>query len=133
MLNKSKIKISSNRSFGIVFFTVFIIIGLWHLLNDNQIRVWSILIGTIFLVLGLMKSNLLTPLNKIWFKFGLILGSIISPIVMGLVFFMIVTPTSYLMKLLNKDLLNNKFDEKRNSYWINKSDEKNKSTMKQQF
>jgi uncharacterized protein YacL len=133
MLNKSKIKISSNRSFGIVFFTVFIIIGLWPLLNDNQIRVWSILIGTIFLVLGLMKSNLLTPLNKIWFKFGLILGSIISPIVMGLVFFMIVTPTSYLMKLLNKDLLNNKFDEKRNSYWINKSDEKNKSTMKQQF
>mgnify|MGYP006085204291 FL=1 len=133
MLNKSKIKISSNRSFGIVFFTVFIIIGLWPLLNDNQIRVWSILIGTIFLVLGLMKSNLLTPLNKIWFKFGLILGSIISPIVMGLVFFMIVTPTSFLMKLLNKDLLNNKFDEKRNSYWINKSDEKNKSTMKQQF
>ena len=132
MISKN-IKVSSNRSFGIVFFTVFIIIGLWPLLNDNQIRVWSILIGTIFLVLGLMKSNLLTPLNKIWFKFGLILGSIISPIVMGLVFFMIVTPTSYLMKLLNKDLLNNKFDEKRNSYWINKSDEKNKSTMKQQF
>jgi len=133
MLNKSKIKISSNRSFGIVFFTVFIIIGLWPLLNDNEIRVWSILIGTIFLVLGLMKSNLLTPLNKIWFKFGLVLGSIISPIVMGLVFFMIVTPTSYLMKLLNKDLLNNKFDKKKNSYWVNKSDEKNKSTMKQQF
>ena len=131
MRNNSKIKISSNRSFGIVFFFVFLIISLWPLINENPLRVWSIFVAIIFLILGLMNSKLLTPLNIIWFKFGKLLASIVAPIVMGIVFFVVITPTGLIMKIIGKDLLNNKYNNKTKSYWINRG--KLKSTMKQQF
>ncbi len=131
MFYKSKIKISSNRNFGLVFFFVFLIVGLWPLLNEESPRFWSIVIAVIFLILGLLNSKLLTSLNKLWFKFGLFLGSIVSPIVMGIVFFLVITPTGFIVKIMNKDLLNNKYDNKKKSYWINRS--KTKNTMKQQF
>ena len=131
MLNNSKIKISSNRSFGIVFFFVFVIVSLWPLTNENSLRVWSIFVAIIFLILGLMNSKLLTPLNILWFKFGKLLGFIIAPIVMGIVFFVVITPTGLIMKIIGKDLLNNKYNNKIKSYWINRG--KLKSTMKQQF
>ena len=131
MLNNSKIKINSNRSFGIVFFFVFLIISLWPLINENPLRVWSIYVAIIFLILGLMNSNLLTPLNTLWFKFGKLLGSIVAPIVMGIVFFIIVTPTGFIMRIFGKDLLNNKLNKDKKSYWILRG--KIKSSMKQQF
>ena len=131
MFNKSKIKISSNRNFGLIFFFVFLIVGLWPLLNEGSSRFWSIVIAVIFLILGLLNSKLLTPLNKLWFKFGLFLGSIVSPIVMGIVFFLVITPTGFIVKIMNKDLLNNKYDNKKKSYWITRA--KTKNTMKQQF
>jgi len=131
MFNKFKTKISSNRSFGLLFFFVFLIISLWPLLNEDPFRIWSIVIAIIFLILGLMNSKLLTPLNILWFKFGLLLGSMVSPIVMGIVFFLVITPTGFIVKIMNKDLLNNKYDNKKKSYWINRS--KTKNTMKQQF
>ena len=124
-------KISSNKSFGVVFFIVFLIISLWPLLNDNPFRLWSIIVAIIFLILGLTNSKLLTPLNKLWFKFGIFLSRIVSPIVLGFIFFVIVTPTGIIMRVLGKDLLNKKFDNKKKSYWINR--DKVKSTMKQQF
>ena len=127
----SKIKINSNRSFGIVFFFVFVIVSLWPLINENSLRVWSIFVAIIFLILGLMNSKLLTPLNILWFKFGKLLGFIIAPIVMGIVFFVVITPTGLIMKIIGKDLLNNKYNNKIKSYWINRG--KLKSTMKQQF
>jgi large-conductance mechanosensitive channel len=101
------------------------------LLKEEPFRIWSIVIAIIFLILGLMNSKLLTPLNKLWFKFGLFLGSIVSPIVMGIVFFLVITPTGFVMKIMGKDLLNIKKDNDKKSYWINRS--KTKSTMKQQF
>tara|TARA_B100001540_G_scaffold62883_1_gene56578 strand:+ start:610 stop:999 length:390 start_codon:yes stop_codon:yes gene_type:complete len=129
-LNENKIKIGSNRSFGIVFFIVFFIISLFPLLKGNDIRIWSLLVSLIFLVLGLINSNILSPLNKLWFKFGLLLGNFISPIIMGLVFFLVVTPTGLFMRLIGKDLLNlNKKNVK--SYWIDKTGPKSK--MKNQF
>ena len=131
MLNNSKIKINSTRGFGIVFFFVFVIASLWPLINENSLRVWSIFVAIIFLILGLMNSNFLTPLNILWFKFGKLLGFIIAPIIMGIVFFVVITPTGLIMKLIGKDLLNNKYDNKIKSYWINRG--KLKSTMKQQF
>ena len=124
------LKISSNRSFGIVFFIVFILIAFYPLINQQEIRIWSVLISLLFLILGIINSKILTPLNKVWFKFGIFLGKIISPIVMGLIFFLVVTPIALLMRMLNKDLLNLKFS-KNNSYWIEKTDPK--STMKNQF
>ena len=131
MLHESKIRIGSNRNFGLVFFFVFLIVGLLPLLKEEPFRIWSIVIAIIFLILGLMNSKLLTPLNKLWFKFGLFLGSIVSPIVMGIVFFLVITPTGFVMKIMGKDLLNKKKDNDKKSYWINRS--KTKSTMKQQF
>ena len=124
------LKISSNRSFGIVFFIVFILIAFYPLINQEEIRIWSVLISLLFLILGIINSKILTPLNKVWFKFGIFLGKIISPIVMGLIFFLVVTPIAFLMRMLKKDLLNLKFS-KNNSYWIEKTDPK--STMKNQF
>ncbi len=124
------IKISSNRNFGIVFFIVFLIIALYPLIFNENIRLWSLIISLVFLILGLINSKILTPLNKIWFKFGIYLGKIISPIIMGIIFFFVVTPTGYVMRFLRKDILNLKYNNNK-SYWIEKNNLK--SNMKNQF
>ena len=130
MGSKSEIKISSNRSFGLVFFIVFLIIGFWPLKSGEDFRLWSIFISLIFLFLGVINSKLLNPLNKLWYKFGIFLGNFVSPIIMGAVYFLVVTPTSLLMKLFGKDTLSLK-KNKSKSYWIEKSGPKSK--MKNQF
>lgn len=124
------IKISTNRSFGVVFFIVFLLIALYPLVNNEDIRLWSLVISLIFLVLGITNSKILSPLNKIWFKFGIILGIIISPVIMGAIFFLVVTPIGFIMRLTGKDLLNLKYHDDK-SYWIKKEDPK--SNMKNQF
>ena len=124
------IKISSNRSFGILFAFVFLLVALWPILNQNEIRIWSLIIAIVFLILGFLNSKLLTPLNKIWFRFGIFLGNFISPIIMGIIFFFVVTPTGLIMRLFNRDLINLKKSNKK-SYWIEKKDIK--SSMKNQF
>ena len=124
------IKVGSNRSFGIVFFVVFLLVSLYPLINGENVRFWSLAISFIFLVLGILNSNLLSPLNKIWFKFGILLGRIISPIVMCIIFFLVVTPIAFIMRLLGKDLLNLKYSDNQ-SYWIEKTNPKSK--MKNQF
>ena len=125
-----EIKIGSNRGFGIVFFVVFLLIAIYPLLKGSDLRIWSLIISFIFLALGLTKSNLLTPLNILWFKFGLFLGKIISPLIMGFIFFVVVTPIGIIMRLLGKDLINLKYNKKK-SYWIEKTGPKSK--MKNQF
>ena len=124
------IKISSNRSFGIVFFVVFLLIALYPLTYGGEIRIWSLIISILFLILGLLNSKILAPLNKIWFKFGILLGKIVSPLIMGIIFFLVVTPIGFIMRLLGKDLLNLKYN-KNKSYWIEKNGPKSK--MKNQF
>ncbi len=124
------IKISSNRSFGIVFFVVFALIAFYPLIKQGDIRIWSLIVSLIFLVLGLLNSKILNPLNKVWFKFGIFLGKIVSPLVMGIIFFFVVTPIGFIMRLLKKDLLNLKFKDNK-SYWIEKNEPKSK--MKNQF
>ena len=127
---QKNIKLPSNRNFGVVFFIVFLIIALWPLLKQNEIRIWSLIISFIFFVLGLINSKLLTPLNKFWFKFGILLGNIIAPIIMGIVFFLVVTPTGLIMRFFRKDILKLKKNTS-DSYWINKDD--TNSSMKNQF
>ena len=124
------IKISSNRSFGIVFFVVFLLIALYPIINQSDVRLWSLIISFLFLVLGILNSKLLSPLNKLWFKFGLFLGKIISPIVMGIIFFLVVTPIGLFMRLLKKDLLKIKFNSDE-TYWLKKNDPNNR--MNKQF
>ena len=131
MKRNSNIKISSNRNFGLVFFIVFLIVSIWPLTYDEPVRIWSAIISSVFLILGLMNSKLLTPLNKLWFKFGMILGAIVSPVVMGVVFFLVVTPIGLIMKIMGKDLLNKKYDKKKRTYWIKR--DTLIGTMKRQF
>tara|TARA_A100001015_G_scaffold233149_1_gene264207 strand:- start:1498 stop:1884 length:387 start_codon:yes stop_codon:yes gene_type:complete len=125
------IKIGSNKSFGIVFFIFFLLVSLYPLTNDESIRYWSLTISIIFLILGLLNSNLLSPLNKIWFRLGILLGKLISPLIMGIIFFLVVTPIGLIMKIIKKDLLNLKFRKDKETYWIEKTEPKSK--MKNQF
>ena len=121
---------STNKSFGIVFSVVFLLIAVYPLFNNENVRLWSLAVAIIFLILGLLNSKFLAPLNSIWFKFGLLLGRIVSPLVMGIIFFLVVTPIAFLMRILKKDLLNLRFNNNK-SYWIEK--EGPKSKMKNQF
>ena len=127
-MNK-KTKVSSNKNFGIVFFVVFLLISFYPLINQEDFRLWALIIAFIFLGLGLINSSILTPLNLLWFKFGMLLGRVVSPIIMAFIFFGVVTPTGVIMKLLSKDLLKLKRMDKK-SYWIER---KTKSEMKNQF
>ena len=131
MTSKSKINKSSNRSFGFVFFVVFLIVALWPLKNEEDIRLWSLVLAIIFFILGVLNSKLLTPLNKLWFKFGILLGSIVSPIIMGIVYFLVVTPIGIFMRFLGKDLLKMSKVKNTNTYWIQR--DKQKNTMRKQF
>ena len=131
MKRDSNIKIGSNRNFGLVFFIVFLIVSIWPLTYDEPVRILSAIISSVFLILGLMNSKLLTPLNKLWFKFGMILGAIVSPVVLGVVFFLVVTPIGLIMKIMGKDLLNKKYDKKKKTYWIKR--DTLVGTMKRQF
>ena len=124
---KEKIQISSNRSFGIVFFIFFLLISLYPLTKNQNIIIWSLVLSIVFLILN---SPVLSPLNKIWFKFGIFLGKIVSPIVMGVTFFLVVTPIAIFMRILGKDLLNLKYNNNK-SYWIKKDGPKSK--MRNQF
>ncbi len=125
------IKIGSNKSFGIVFFILFLLVSLYPLTINESIRYWSLIISVIFLTLGLLNSNLLTPLNKIWIRFGILLGKLISPFIMVLIFFLVVTPIGLIMKIIKKDLLNLKVRKDKETYWIEKTEPKSK--MKNQF
>ena len=131
MTSNSKINISSNRNFGLVFFVIFLIVALWPLKYEEDIRLWSLVISIIFFILGVINSKLLTPLNKLWFKFGILLGSIVSPIIMGIVYFAVVTPTGVLMRLLGKDLLKTTKTKSISTYWMKR--EKKQTSMKKQF
>ena len=131
MTSSSKIKISSNRSFGLVFFVIFLIVALWPLKSGEDIRLWSLALSIIFFILGILNSKLLMPLNKLWFKFGILLGTIVSPLIMGLVYFFVVTPMGVLMRILGKDLLKTSKVKSASSYWIKR--DKQQSTMKKQF
>ena len=130
-MNKKYSNMGSNRSFGVVFSVVFLIISFWPLFTEGTIRIWAIFIAILFLLISYFKPDILYPLNKIWFKFGLLLGSIVSPIVMGIVFFIIVTPIGIIMRIIGKDLLNKKINNSVKSYWIKR--EQVIGTMKNQF
>ena len=122
---------SSNRSFGLLFFIVFLTIGLWPLKNGDNLNLYFSIASLIFLILGLLNSKLLSPLNKIWIKFGEILGIIIAPIIMALVYFAILTPVSLVVRVFGKDILGLKFINKQQTYWINRK--KNMGSMRKQF
>ena len=125
-----EIKIGSNKSFGIVFFILFLLVALYPIIHGGEIRIWSLILSFIFICLALLNSKILTPLNRLWFKFGIFLGKIVSPLIMGIIFFLVVTPIGFIMRMLSKDILNLKYNTNK-SYWIEKKEPKSK--MKNQF
>jgi len=125
-MKNNNIKIGSNKSFGLVFFIFFLIVSFYPLVNGEEIRKWALVFSIIFLVLGLTNSKILNPLNKLWFNFGIFLGKIMSPVIMGIIFFLVVTPIGLLMRLFGKDILNLKFNNK-TTYWIEKNGPKSKT------
>ena len=129
MKNSIKVKSKDNITFGILFFIFFLIVGLYPLKSDEAIRVWSVVLSLVLLIITIIKPNLFTFLNKFWIKLGILLGKIISPIVMGLVFFFVVTPIGILVRVLKKDVMGLKRGA--SSYWINREDKI--QTMKKQF
>jgi hypothetical protein len=126
----SKINLPTNKNFGLVFSLVFLIISLWPLISQNEIRYWALILSVIFLTLGLLNSTILLPLNKMWIRFGIFLGNIISPIMMGIIYFFVVTPTGFALRALKKDVLRIKKNNKE-TYWVKKEDPK--SNMENQF
>ena len=123
-------KQTSEKSFGILFFIVFFLVGIWPLFNSDTPRIWSLTLSFIFLTVVFLKQELLKPLNSTWIKLGEILGKIIAPIIMAVIFFFILTPLSFIIRIFGKDPLKLKIS-KDNSYWIKR--EKNINSMDKQF
>jgi len=129
----SNIDVGSDRGFGFVFAAVFAVISLWPLTGGGGVRIWAIAIAALFVAAALVRPKILRPLNRLWFRFGLLLGHIVSPIVMAVVFFVAVTPTALIMRAFGKDLLRLKFDPDAESYWIRRADDEPMGSMKDQF
>ena len=123
--------ISQSKKFGILFFVVFLIIGFWPLLSFEKIRIWSLFIALFFLLASIFKPSILEPLNKLWIKLGELLGRFIAPIIMSLIFFVILTPISILIKIFQKDILKLKLSKKDDSYWSKR--QKNIGSMDKQY
>ena len=121
LLRDESIQPSSNRSFGFVFAAVFALIGAFPLLSGDSVRAWSLAIAITFLVAALALPSVLTGLNRIWLRFGLLLHRIVSPVVLGIMFFLVVTPTGLLMRLLGKDPLRLRYEETASTYWIDRT------------
>ena len=129
-----EVKGSSDRAFGMVFTVVFVIVGLWPLTGGGSPRIWALIVAGVFLAAALMYPTILAPLNRLWTRFGLLLHKITNPIIMGLVFFVTVTPTALIMKMMGKDPLNRKIDRNAKSYWIDRQPPgPSPETMKNQF
>ena len=129
-MNNKNLKISTNKSFAYVFAVVFIIIGIYSLLNNEDPRYWSLIVSLILLILGYKNSLILTPFNSIWFKFGLLLGSVFAPIIMSLVYFLVVYPTNLFLKVFKKNQMGIKYNGNIKTYWV---EAKNNNNMKDQF
>ena len=125
------IEISSEKSFGVLFAIVFLIISLYPLIKDKELHLWALIVSAFFLLLALLSPKLLVLPNKLWFKFGILLGSIVAPIVMALIYFLTVLPTGLIMRLLGKDLLRQKINKDSKSYWIKRTEPM--GSMKNQF
>ena len=129
MKNLINIKRKDNITFGILFFILFLVIGLYPLKSEGLIRIWSVVLSLVFLIITIIRPNLFTFINKLWIQFGILLGKIISPVVMGLVFFLVVTPIGILVRIFKKDVMGLKRDA--NTYWIKREDKL--QSMKKQF
>jgi len=123
---------STDRGFGAVFTAVFVIVGLWPLLDGRAPRLWGLGVAAAILLVTLLRPSLLAPFNRVWFRLGLLLHKMVSPIVMGFLFFVTVTPTALVFRVLGKDPLKRRFQPSADTYWLPR-DNSRLGTMKNQF
>ncbi len=124
----------SDRAFGVVFAVVFLLLALYPLLDGGTVRLWALGLAAAFLALALVRPALLAPLNALWTRLGLVLHKIVNPLVLGLMFFAVLTPTALLLRLFGKDLVGRSFDRQRASYWVERQPPgPPPETMKNQF
>ncbi len=133
MQEHSKIPISSERSFGLVFAAAFAVIALLPLKSGGEVRAWALMVAALFLASALVRPSLLRPLNRLWFRFGLLLGRVVAPVVMALVFLVAVTPVAVIMRARGKDVLGLKLDPSARSYWTVRSPNKPLGSLKKQY
>jgi len=132
--SETDVQAGSERSFGIVFAIVFAIVGAVPLWSGAPVRIWALVVAALFLVAAFAAPKLLRPLNLLWFRFGLLLHAVVNPLIMGLLFFLTVTPIAFIMRWTGKDPLHRKFDAAARSYWVERnSDELTPGTMRRQF
>lgn len=117
---EEEVEIGSDRSFGLVFCAVFVIIGLWPLMKHGHVRLWALAVAAVFLVIALAAPKVLAPLNRIWMKFGLLLAAVISPIFLGILFYLVFVPLGFVMRLAGNDALKLKLDRNARSYWVDR-------------
>ena len=132
-MSNTEPKMLSNRSFGLIFSAIFMVFSIYPVLFGNGLRIWTLIISLLFFSAAVLVPSILTPLNKLWVKFGLFMHSIINPILMGLVFFLTVLPTGIIIKCLGKDPMNRKFDNNSKSYWIDRKEKISKESFDNQF
>jgi len=129
-----ELRMGSERGFGVVFTVVFAVVGLFPLFSSATPRWWALIIAAVILAVALLRPALLRPLNAVWFRFGLLLHKITNPLIMGLIFFLAVTPTALVMRLMRRDPLHRRFDPDASSYWIERDPPgPTPETMKWQF
>lgn len=132
--SNTEVKMGSEKSFGLVFAAVFLIIALWPLMGGSMPRLWALAIAAVFAGLGMWRPRTLAPLNRLWFRFGLLLNKIVSPLVMGILYYVTVVPTGLIMRALGRDPLRVKPDPEATSYWIEVDREQAAaSSMRNQF
>jgi hypothetical protein len=133
-LRKTEVRMGSDRTFGLIFTVVFVLFGLAPLRHGGELRLWAVGLSGVFLAAALFAPKVLRPMNRVWFKFGLLLHHIVNPLVMGLLFFLTVTPVAILMRWSGKDPLRLKSAPAVRSYWITRPPSGPASTtMKRQF
>ena len=118
LTREQRLEGSSDRSFGLVFAGFFLIIACWPLLHREEPRGWAFVISVVFAVIALLKPALLAGINRLWIKLGVLLGKVVSPIVLGVLFYCVLTPVGSIMRLTGKDALRLKRDHSMKSYWI---------------
>jgi len=135
---RDDVKAGGERSFGLVFAVVFVIVGLLPIFTkageEDVIRIWALVVAALFAIFAMTRPQLLSPLNKIWFRFGLLVNRVVNPLVMGLIFFFVVSPIGIIMRILGKTPLKKGFDRNAKSYWIHREPPgPAPETMKRQF
>ncbi|MGB8274464.1 MAG: SxtJ family membrane protein [Alphaproteobacteria bacterium] len=111
-------RLSSHRSFGLTISVALVVVGLWPLVHGGPVRIWALVLAAILAMAAWLRPESLAPFNRLWSRLGLFLGGVVTPVVMGLLFFTVMTPLAFILRALGKDTLGLRFDRAAATYWV---------------